>query len=241
MGKSTNAESWLERRLTYTRSLALMSMVGYILGLGDRHPSNLMLERINGKIVHIDFGDCFEVAMTRDKFPEKVPFRLTRMLVYAMEASQIEGNFRATCENVMRVMRTNKESLMAVLEAFVHDPLLNWRLLGREAPSDQEVEGQETSGSSDVDLRPEAPLTRKQQQFSSSKMNSSFDIAQVEQVPEVLNEKAVEVITRVQQKLTGTDFTNSKLTVEEQVAKLIDQATSSENLAQGYFGWCPFW
>ena len=74
-----------------------------------------------------------------------------------------------------------------------------------------------------------------------SKMNSSFDIAQVEQVPEVLNEKAVEVITRVQQKLTGTDFTNSKLTVEEQVAKLIDQATSSENLSQGYFGWCPFW
>jgi FKBP12-rapamycin complex-associated protein len=182
-----------------------------------------------------------ERTPTKIALAEKIPFRLTRMLIKAMEASQIEGNFRTTCENVMRVMRTNKESLMAVLEAFVHDPLLNWRLLGREAPSDQEVEGQETSGSSDVDLRPEAPLTRKQQQFSSSKMNSSFDIAQVEQVPEVLNEKAVEVITRVQQKLTGTDFTNSKLTVEEQVAKLIDQATSSENLSQGYFGWCPFW
>jgi phosphatidylinositol kinase/protein kinase (PI-3 family) len=62
-----------------------MSMVGYILGLGDRHPSNLMLHRITGKILHIDFGDCFEVAMTRDKFPEKIPFRLTRMLVNAME------------------------------------------------------------------------------------------------------------------------------------------------------------
>jgi FKBP12-rapamycin complex-associated protein len=42
-----------------------MSMVGYILGLGDRHPSNIMLQRDSGKIVHIDFGDCFEVAVLR--------------------------------------------------------------------------------------------------------------------------------------------------------------------------------
>ena len=59
--KSRNSEAWLDRRTNYTRSLAVMSMVGYILGLGDRHPSNLMLDRNSGKIVHIDFGDCFEV------------------------------------------------------------------------------------------------------------------------------------------------------------------------------------
>ena len=29
----------------------------------------------------------------------------------------------------MRVLRDNKESLMAVLEAFVYDPLISWRLL----------------------------------------------------------------------------------------------------------------
>jgi phosphatidylinositol kinase/protein kinase (PI-3 family) len=29
----------------------------------------------------------------------------------------------------MRVLRDNKESLMAVLEAFVYDPLINWRLM----------------------------------------------------------------------------------------------------------------
>jgi FKBP12-rapamycin complex-associated protein len=106
-----------------------MSMVGYILGLGDRHPNNLMINRNTGKVVHIDFGDCFEVAMHRDKFAEKVPFRLTRMLVNAMEVSGIEGNFRTTCEAVMKVMRENKESMMAVLEAFVYDPLINWRLI----------------------------------------------------------------------------------------------------------------
>ena len=29
----------------------------------------------------------------------------------------------------MQVLRDNKESLMAVLEAFVYDPLINWRLM----------------------------------------------------------------------------------------------------------------
>jgi FKBP12-rapamycin complex-associated protein len=32
-----------------------------------------------------------------------------------------------------RVLRDNKESLMAVLEAFVYDPLINWRLLAPAA------------------------------------------------------------------------------------------------------------
>lgn len=127
--KSQNSEVWLERRTNYTRSLAVMSMVGYILGLGDRHPSNIMLERYTGRIVHIDFGDCFEIAMRREKFPEKIPFRLTRMLVRAMEVSGIEGNFRSTCENTIRVMRESKESLLAIMEAFVYDPLISFRLL----------------------------------------------------------------------------------------------------------------
>lgn len=147
--KSANSEHWLERRATYTRSLAINSMVGHILGLGDRHPSNLLLQRTTGKVVHIDFGDCFEVAMHREKYPEKIPFRLTRMLTHAMEVrhsmrasshclttsfvhiqvSGIEGSFRITCEISMKVLRDNKESLMAVLEAFVYDPLITWRLI----------------------------------------------------------------------------------------------------------------
>ena len=58
--RSKSSEVWLDRRTNFTRSLAVMCMTGYILGLGDRHPSNLMLERTTGKVVHIDFGDCFE-------------------------------------------------------------------------------------------------------------------------------------------------------------------------------------
>ena len=46
----------------------------------------------------------------------QVPFRLTRMLVRAMEVSGIEGNFRFTCENVVQVLRSNTDSVMAMME-----------------------------------------------------------------------------------------------------------------------------
>lgn len=146
--KSPSSEVWFDRRTNYTRSLAVMSIVGYILGLGDRHPSNLMLDRLSGKILHIDFGDCFEVAMTRDKFPERIPFRLTRMLINAMEVTGIEGTYRRTCESVMSVLRRNKDSLMAVLEAFVYDPLLNCRLMDHGAPKSKRSEAQGISAGS---------------------------------------------------------------------------------------------
>jgi FKBP12-rapamycin complex-associated protein len=126
---SKTSESWLLRRDLYTKSLATMSVVGYILGLGDRHPSNLMLSRVNGVLFHIDFGDCFELAMHREKFPEKVPFRLTRMLILAMEIAGVEGTYRMICERVMKVLRENRDSIIAMLEAFVHDPLISWKLL----------------------------------------------------------------------------------------------------------------
>lgn len=51
------------------------------------------------------------------------------MLKNAMEVTGIEGTFRRTCESVIRVLRINRDSVMAVLEAFVYDPLVYWRLV----------------------------------------------------------------------------------------------------------------
>ncbi len=78
---------------------------------------------MSGKILHIDFGDCFEVAMTREKFPEKIPFRLTRMLINAMEVTGIEGTYRSTCESSMRVLRNNKVSVGCCFETTIQSPL----------------------------------------------------------------------------------------------------------------------
>jgi len=47
----------------------------------------------------------------------------------------IDGNYRMTCESVMEVLRDHRDSVMAVLEAFVYDPLLNWRLMDGKSSS----------------------------------------------------------------------------------------------------------
>ena len=58
--------------------------------------------------------------------------------------------------------------------------------------------------------------------------------------PEVLNERAVRVIRRVTDKLTGKEF-GEELPVSAQVQRLIEAATSHQNLCQCFVGWCPFW
>ncbi|GHJ88255.1 hypothetical protein NliqN6_4657 [Naganishia liquefaciens] len=229
--KSRNSEAWLERRTTYTRSLATSSMVGYILGLGDRHPSNIMLDQITGKIVHIDFGDCFEVAMHRDKFPERIPFRLTRMLTNAMEVSGIHGSYKRSCEIAMEVLRDNKDSLMAVLEAFVYDPLIAWRLVPTNNPGGAKEVEAEANGEGRAAYAPQ----RKNKADENEILNDA-------ERPEVKNSRALFVIDRVKNKLTGRDFKqNVVLPVQDQVELLIIQATSLENLCQCFIGWCAFW
>ncbi|KAH8093828.1 FAT-domain-containing protein [Cristinia sonorae] len=230
--KSMSSEHWLERRATYTRSLAVNSMVGHILGLGDRHPSNLMLGSKTGQVVHIDFGDCFEVAMHREKFPEKIPFRLTRMLTHAMEVSGIEGSFRNTCEISMTVLRENKDSLMAVLEAFVYDPLINWRLMQTDVEPRRPEGNRNRTELARATAYPQGPIRKLK-----ADENDILNEAQ-----EVRNERALSVYNRVQNKLTGRDFNpDHVLTVPAQVDKLILQATSIENLCQCFSGWCAFW
>eukprot|EP00667_Euglena_gracilis_P000062 EG_transcript_62 len=246
--QSPNSEVWLNRRTLYARSLAAMSMVGYILGLGDRHPNNLMIQRVTGKVVHIDFGDCFEVAMNRDKFPERIPFRLTRMLVNAMEVSGIEGNYRFTCEQVMRVLRDNKDSVMAMLEAFAHDPLISWRLVGKDKKADGEVQT-DAAPNAIGQLVEEQDNQRLARGESIHPERQTMKCSPVEDTQDV-NQRAYSVIKRIADKLSGTEFRSSTLdlpsddtpfSVAKQVDKLIQQATSVENLCQCYIGWCPFW
>lgn len=47
---------WFERRLAYVNSVATTSMVGYVLGLGDRHTQNILIDEQTAEVVHIDFG-----------------------------------------------------------------------------------------------------------------------------------------------------------------------------------------
>ncbi|CAH1797711.1 unnamed protein product [Owenia fusiformis] len=117
--------SWYMARQSYARTTAVMSMVGYILGLGDRHGENILFDSTNGDVVHVDFNCLFNKGDTFD-WPELVPFRLTRNMVDAMGPMGYEGLFRRACEVTMRVMRDQMDPLMSVLKTFIFDPLVEW-------------------------------------------------------------------------------------------------------------------
>eukprot|EP00731_Ephydatia_muelleri_P024256 Em0016g527a len=121
----TEPTAWYCSRLGYARTAAVMSMVGYILGLGDRHGENILFDSTNGDCVHVDFNCLFNRGETFD-VPEVVPFRLTQNMIHAMGITGYEGVFRKSCEVTMKVMRKQCEPLMCVLKTFIHDPLVEW-------------------------------------------------------------------------------------------------------------------
>ncbi|CAH1644928.1 unnamed protein product [Spodoptera littoralis] len=117
--------TWYERRLAYTKSVATSSMVGYILGLGDRHVYNILIDRRTAEVVHIDLGIAFDQGKTL-RTPETVPFRLTRDIIAGFGCSGTEGIFRRCCEKTMQLLRDNQETLLTILEVLLCDPLYSW-------------------------------------------------------------------------------------------------------------------
>ena len=56
----TGSGEWYMKSSTYSRSIAVMSVIGYIIGLGDRHLDNILMDFNSGEIVHIDYNVCFD-------------------------------------------------------------------------------------------------------------------------------------------------------------------------------------
>ncbi|XP_013880332.1 serine/threonine-protein kinase SMG1 isoform X3 [Austrofundulus limnaeus] len=121
----TTPSEWWRVTQSYARSTAVMSMVGYIIGLGDRHLDNVLIDMTTGEVVHIDYNVCFEKGKSL-RVPEKVPFRMTHNIETALGVTGVEGIFRLSCEQVVQIMRRGRETLLTLLEAFVYDPLVDW-------------------------------------------------------------------------------------------------------------------
>merc|ERR1719369_2310127 len=122
----------------YTKSVATNSMVGHVLGLGDRHTNNILIDNSSGELVHIDLGVAFEQGKILPT-PETIPFRLTRDIVDGFGPAGVEGVFRRCCERSMGVLRDNKSAILTVLEVLVHDPLYNWSVGPEKAAAKQEA------------------------------------------------------------------------------------------------------
>ncbi|KAG5035608.1 hypothetical protein JHK87_010518 [Glycine soja] len=210
-----NPAEWFEKRLAYTRSVAASSMVGYIVGLGDRHAMNILIDQATAEVVHIDLGVAFEQGLML-KTPERVPFRLTRDIIDGMGVTGVEGVFRRCCEETLSVMRTNKEALLTIVEVFIHDPLYKWALSPLKALQRQKC-----------DLS----------SFSPQEMDDDLDTSLEEPQHDCQgNKDAARALLRVKQKLDGYEDGEMR-SIHGQVQQLIQDAIDSERLCQMFPGW----
>uniref|UniRef100_A0A667Z4W4 non-specific serine/threonine protein kinase n=1 Tax=Myripristis murdjan TaxID=586833 RepID=A0A667Z4W4_9TELE len=209
---------WMEKRLAYTRSVATSSIVGYIVGLGDRHIQNILIDEQTAELVHIDLGVAFEQGKILPT-PETVPFRLSRDIVDGMGITGVEGVFRRCCEKTMEVMRSSQEALLTIVEVLLYDPLFDWTMSPLKAFYLQHDEQQElnatlnsTLGGDDIDNHRKASDSQ------------SF------------NKVAERVLLRLQEKLKGVEE-GTVLSVGGQVNLLIQQAMDPNNLSRLFSGW----
>lgn len=212
---------WYKHRLAYTRSVAVNSIVGYVVGLGDRHSFNILIDKKSAEVIHIDLGIAFEQGRLL-KTPELVPFRLTRDIVDGMGIFGVEGPMRKSCEETMEVMRRNQESLLTIIEVFLHDPLYQWALTV-EAAMQHQWDSEGTSG--------EVVSTMLDDSWGSNRGNP------LEVKP--VNAGAERALLRVKQKLDGTEDGASR-SVAGQVQKLIQEARDPDKLCRMYVGWSAF-
>ncbi|KAE9043994.1 Serine/threonine-protein kinase [Phytophthora rubi] len=213
--------AWFEARLTFSRSAAVWSMVGHIIGLGDRHGENILIDCTNGECVHVDFDCLFDKGLKLAK-PEIVPFRLTPNIIDAFGITGYEGVFRRVSEVTMHLLRENKETLRSVLESFIHDPLVEWGRRGKAAQG---------SGKSIPDLSSERTKeeTRLVLNTIDDRLRGIYNLGD-----------AIRPLVSASHRSILPETDSLPLSVQGQVDKLIHEATSLENLAQMYIGWMPF-
>lgn len=111
-------------------------MIGYILGIGDRHVQNILIDLKTAEVIHIDFGVAFEAGKCLPH-PELIPFRLTRDIMAPMGVSGVDGVFRKTCEKTIEILRENEKMLLTILEVLLYDPMYTWSVGAKHARARQ--------------------------------------------------------------------------------------------------------
>ncbi|KAF1330129.1 DNA-dependent protein kinase catalytic subunit, partial [Globisporangium splendens] len=124
---SSNFESFLSVRDHFARSLAVFSACSYILGIGDRHLDNFLLDLRTGAVIGIDFGVSFGAGASVLPVPELIPFRYTRQMNFVFEPYDGLNLLTQDMQAVFGALRDKKQVVESVMNVFLHEPLLDWQ------------------------------------------------------------------------------------------------------------------
>ena len=118
-------ESFVASKVNYCKSMGIYNVVNALLGIGDRHLMNIMVNEHSGELIHIDFGFAFEQAKLLP-CPEYIPFRLTRELVDCCGVYRLQGPYRVIMEKCLTWFREQDSFITSSIEILKHDPLVSW-------------------------------------------------------------------------------------------------------------------
>ncbi|CAF4459243.1 unnamed protein product [Rotaria sp. Silwood2] len=100
------------RRQFITSYAVLCTTSQYILGIGDRHQSNFLIDTSSGQIIlHLSV-------------PELIPIRLIRQLTQLMSPISTASLFHATIIHTMNALRENSDLLLSTMDVFIKEPLM---------------------------------------------------------------------------------------------------------------------
>ncbi|KAG0669707.1 Serine/threonine-protein kinase tel1 [Maudiozyma exigua] len=205
---------WFIAKKCYTKGIATNSIVGYILGLGDRHLNNILLDSVTGEPIHIDLGIAFDQGRLL-MIPELVPFRLTRDIIDGFGITGVEGLFKRSSERVYAALKEEAEKVMCVLNVLKWDPLYSWVM--SPVTKHKHLLEDETDDETSTDMT-----------------NDNRTMKHADDDND--NQESYRALKGVEDKLNGDG-----LRIEATVAGLIQEAVNPENLSVIYMGWSPFY
>ncbi|XP_070581112.1 DNA-dependent protein kinase catalytic subunit-like [Ptychodera flava] len=236
---STSPEAFLMLRSHFATTHAVICICQYILGIGDRHLSNFMVCLDNGGMVGIDFGHAFGSATEILPVPELMPFRLTRQILNLMMPLKEEGLLISTMIHCLRALRNSPDLLLNTMDVFVKEPHLDWERKAKEEVSKYQedaetlmaVYAKHRIGLAKRKLLGANPsyITREELRRNGSikKNNNNF------------SKQAIDVCMGEHRSVRAKN-PESGLSVENQVACLVEQATDQNILGRTYLGWEPW-
>ena len=220
--------AWAAARLSYARSTAAASMAGYVIGLGDRHSHNILLDLRSAEAVHIDLGIAFEQGSFLAT-PELVPFRLTRDIVDGLGPAGVDGVLRGACEAAMSAMRAPdaRAALASVVEVLVHDPLYKWGI------SEEKKKKKKGKGGAEKDC---GGGENEEEEGVDDDDDGNDPVA-----ISITNADAERALLRVRNKLAGLDAGDGEARgIRAQVRQLLADAADPALLCRMYVGWAAW-